>query len=197
MTLQDSIKTIKAGKQQFSLEDTMKQLLDEKDNISLFNNIDNKEIKQLIKNIHLVQFLSNQFIFKEDEVDNHLIYFLLDGYVNIIKKQDIYMQKITKLETGALLGEMSHLLLEKRSATCIAGSEGVIAICFEFDENVDPKISEKLYKNIATDLLKKIEQNKVDFKIEEMDLDKTLTDYYKRFAKELANIIKKYNSDIL
>ncbi|MEA3353622.1 MAG: cyclic nucleotide-binding domain-containing protein [Campylobacterota bacterium] len=197
MTLQNSIEKLVDGNYKISFDDTIEQLLLEKENLPFFKDLLDDEIKQLLKNVNLIRFFPNEIIFSQGEEKDDVVYYLLDGYVNISKKSPSgFMKKISKIYSKTLLGEVKPLLHGGRTATCIAGSEGAVAISFEIDEtNITTQTSQKFYKNICDSLVDKLNQYNIEVDIDEIknSFQKDSPDYYKDIACKLAKKLQDKN----
>jgi len=149
-------------------DNAVEKILEVKDKIKFFNDLEDNEIKILLKNVHFKKFKQNEIIFSQGENKDNCIYYIMKGYVNIlIKGTDGNTRKVATLNTSTLIGEMKPMLNEGRTATCIAGTMGAIVIGFEInhgsiDENT-PGYA-KFYRNMSFILAHKIQETNKRFK---------------------------------
>ncbi|MEA3384048.1 MAG: cyclic nucleotide-binding domain-containing protein [Campylobacterota bacterium] len=200
MSLKKFIKELVDGNYKVSFGDIVHELLDEKSHIKFFENLEDKEIIFLLKNIILKRFSPNEVIFTQGENKDDYIYYILDGQVGIlIKEKNNFLKKIAVLKATTLLGEMKPILNNGRTATCIAGMNGAIAIGFEInnDNNLHPSTYEKFYRNMTLILKEKL--NKID---QSFDINTSMPQgskdsksYYKDLAYHLAKLIEENNNN--
>jgi predicted CopG family antitoxin len=160
------VNNMKTGNCRISFSDILNALLKEKEHISIFQNMSDDEIKELVSDLILTRFMPNELVFSQGEENNDYIYYILDGLVIVMDKSEGGMlSKVAKLGKNMLLGEMKHLCQNKRTATCMVGSKGMIAIRFMLNENVEyTSLSyKKFYANIIKSLEEKFKMNHIDF----------------------------------
>ena len=143
-------------------ENAVEKLLEAKDKIKFFEDLEDNEIKLLLENVHFKKFQQNEIIFAQGEDKDNYVYYLMRGYVNIlIKGADGNTKKVATLNTPSLIGEMKPILNEGRTATCIAGTIGAIVIGFEINQdNIDINTSgyAKFYRNMSYILAHKVQE---------------------------------------
>ncbi len=142
--------------------EAINSLLGVKDKIKFFKDLENDEIKVLLKNVNFKKYISNEIIFSQGEDKDDYIYYLVSGYVNInVKSKDDKLIKVATLNHSSLIGEMKPILNEGRTATCSAGNNGAVVIGFVIDQNNIDKNSKayaKFYRNMSFILAKKIQE---------------------------------------
>ena len=133
----------------------LEKLIEIKNLISIFRNIDEKGLKNILTNVHFKKFSLSEKIIHEGDNDK-IIYFLLKGQCHIT----INNHKITTIDAGTLFGEISTIQNQPRIATVKVAEDGTTAIGFELnsDENVDYKALYIFYKNISSQLSNKVEK---------------------------------------
>ena len=201
MSLDNSINKLIEGNYRTSFSDIIKEILLEKEKIIFFKDLEDDEIKLLLKNVILKKFMPNEIIFSQDEDKDDYMYYIVNGDVGIMKKTTSgLLKKVTILKKSALVGEMKPILRGGRTATCIAGANGAIAIGFtiEKDDSQNPEVYEKFYKNIANILIQKLEENNIDFAVENKNTTDTHSSikYYQDISYALAKQLQEINKEI-
>lgn len=111
--------------------------------ISLFDDLDRSE-KYFLSNFHwhFVLYDKGSYLTDEDSLDKRF-FILLSGRVNIIK--GIQQQLITQLKPGEIVGEISFLTNEPRTASVIATTNSsALVIDQELLDQLPIEIREKL-----------------------------------------------------
>jgi len=97
------------------------------DDVDLFHGIPYADVKLLSGYFQLIDTKKNQLLFSEGEPGNAM-YIILEGKVQVGKILDNKIQPLAVEGKGKVLGEMSLLDGEVRSATCTVTEAGNIAI---------------------------------------------------------------------
>jgi CRP-like cAMP-binding protein len=138
------------------------QLMLYKDKISLFKDLDEYEIITLVDDVIFRKYIRFEVIFSEGEQKDDYIYYIAKGSVNISTRgKDRVLKKIVTLDETSLIGEMKPILDEGRTATCVAGDNGVTAIGFTINQEQFaeyPRLYAKFYRNMAHILSTKIKE---------------------------------------
>lgn len=132
---------------------SLRRLINSKDSISFFKNMEVEDIKHIVKDLEFVKFLKNEEIIRQGE-ETTQIYFLMSGKANVFVEN----KPVGVIESDQIFGEFSSILGEKRQATVRAFDECTILrfnLAFELFEN-DIYPFSMLYKNIINDLIAKI-----------------------------------------
>lgn len=132
---------------------TLRRLIDSKDSISFFKNMEVEDIKHIVKDLEFVKFLKNEEIIRQGEETTQM-YFLMSGKANVF----VNNKPVGIIESDQIFGEFSAILGEKRQATVRAFEESTVLrfnLAFELFEN-DVYSFSMLYKNIINDLIAKI-----------------------------------------
>ncbi len=198
MSLDNSIEELKNDKAKTTFSDVVDQLVSEKEHIAFFKDLSDEEIKILLKNVVLKRFVPNEMIFSQGDNFDNYIYYLLDGSVNILVKGDEgILKKVAILDQETLLGEMKPILDEGRTATCIAGNKGSIAIGFVIEQNdiLNAHIYAKFYKNMSKILGIKLKELNIEIEIEDTNCqnDEESSLFYRNLAYKMAKTIQESN----
>jgi CRP-like cAMP-binding protein len=142
-------------------EQLIKKLLNVKDKIKFFKDLEDDEIRILMHKVVFKKYEKNEIIFAQGDNSDNYIYYILQGFVNIhIRGEDNIARKVATLHPGTVIGEMKPILDEGRTATCVAGTPGAIVIGFIIDQT-DPSKDclayAKFYRNMAYILAKKVQ----------------------------------------
>ena len=132
----------------------LEQIIKLKNKISIFKDLPDNIIRNIVKDVRFMQFDMHEQIIKlgDDEED---IYFLLDGECRVMIDNH---KTVGVLEKDQVFGEFSPITNTPRSATVKANTPStVIAFKIDFDF-LDKEINEYaiLYKNFVTELIKKL-----------------------------------------
>ena len=137
------------------------KLLEVKDKIKFFQDLEDDEIQLLIHSIVFKKYNKNEIIFLQGENKDDYIYYILKGFVNIhIRDDNNIARKVATLNPGTLIGEMKPILDEGRTATCVAGTPGAVVLGFVIDQSDIKKDSlayAKFYRNMSYILAKKVQ----------------------------------------
>ena len=133
----------------------LEKLIEIKNLISIFRNIEENGLRNILTNVHFKKFALSEKIIHEGDTDK-VIYFLLKGKCKIT----INNHTITTIDAGTLFGEISTIQNQPRIATVKVVEDGTTVIGFELnsDENVDYKALYIFYKNISSQLSNKVEK---------------------------------------
>ncbi|MEA3384149.1 MAG: cyclic nucleotide-binding domain-containing protein [Campylobacterota bacterium] len=143
-------------------EKTLEQLLKVKDRISFFKDLNDEEIRFLIKDIVFKRFENNEIIFSQGENKDEYIYYIMKGFVNINLRDEFGIRKnVATVHHGSVIGEMKPILDEGRTAGCVAGTAGAVVIGFtikHYASGIQSDAYAKFYRNMAYILAKKIKE---------------------------------------
>lgn len=136
---------------------SQQKLLDISEKIYLFDGIGREDILRITQNVKFRRFQKGDIIMSQGDKSNE-IYFILNGLgVVVVGKNTI----VANIESGNMFGEMAFLSKKPRNATILAHKEGTTIISFEINEDKCNDMYSypfsKLYRNIALDLVKKVE----------------------------------------
>lgn len=120
--------------------------------ISIFRDLDRKELEVISKHIFEKKVEKDSIIFTEG-MPGEVFYIILSGSVEIIKKTDDNKEKImATMRTNDIVGEMSLIDSKPRSATGRTCEDSVLLAITKrnFDEilNSDPRIAAKILKSM-------------------------------------------------
>jgi hypothetical protein len=148
------LQDVKAKKDSFELDQTVERLIEAKHNIKFFRNMDDEDIRAIVKNVKFVQYKPHETIIKEGDNDD-VIYFILNGECRV----SVGKHNVGLLSNHQIFGEFAAITKEVRSAT-IRTNKATTVIAFQlaleaFSEN--PYSFAFLYKNVTNELIKKID----------------------------------------
>ena len=145
----------------FEYDENIEKLIAAKHSISFFNNMDDEDIRAIVKNVRFIQFKKDETIIHENDEDE-VIYLLLNGECRVSVKN----KKVGLIEPGQLFGEFAAITKERRSAT-IRTNKPTTVLAFQLALeafNESPYSFSFLYKNVTNELIKKIDlSNKQKF----------------------------------
>jgi CRP/FNR family transcriptional regulator, cyclic AMP receptor protein len=120
--------------------------------ISIFRDLDRKELEVISKHIFEKKVEKDSIIFTEG-MPGEVFYIILSGSVEIIKKTDDNKEKImATMRANDIVGELSLIDSKPRSATGRTCEDSVLLAITKrnFDEilNSDPRIAAKILKSL-------------------------------------------------
>lgn len=134
---------------------SLRKLLNVKDKISIFKNIDSAELKAIIYDLKFMKFKYKEYIVKEND-ESINIFFIIDGECQVFHDK----KKVGTLRPGEIFGESGVIFKTKRNASVICASENatLLSFCID-DENMEfcSLALAKLYKNLAFEINAKLE----------------------------------------
>ena len=138
----------------------IEQLIKVKNKINLFDDLSDYQIKVLVKSVIFEKYNKDEIIFRQGEEKNQFIYFILAGSVKVSVMDSFGVRKIiTTVPKGSIIGELQAVLEQKRTASCVAGSEENILIGFtinEYNFKENGNTYAVFYKNLSRILALKI-----------------------------------------
>ncbi len=135
-----------------------KKLIEVSKHIYLFSGINNEDVIAITNDVQFMEYAKDEVIFKEgDQSDD--IYFLLRGFLSVeVGREQKQVARISPME---LFGEMAFISKKPRNATIRALEDKSTVIKFVVDDDAYESATSfafmKLYKNIATIVVKKLE----------------------------------------
>ena len=133
----------------------LEKLLEIKKLITVFNGLDDNDLRSIVKDVNFQKFAASETIIYEHDTDR-LIYYILKGSCDVL----INRQRVAKLDRGMLFGEMSTLLKQPRVATVRAIESDTTLISFKIDANdlsINYKAYAILFQNISVELSQKVD----------------------------------------
>ncbi len=155
------LKALRTKVNNFSYDETTEKLIASKDSIAFFKDMDNEDIRAIVKNVRFMQFKEHETIIYEGGEDE-IIYLMLNGECRV----SVGKNKVGLIKPGQIFGEFAAITKERRTAT-IKTNKPTTVIAFQlaleaFDET--PYSFSFLYKNVTNELIKKIDlANKKSF----------------------------------
>jgi CRP-like cAMP-binding protein len=137
------------------------KLLELKKYIYLFNNLNNEEIIEIVRDVEFLQFKNEDVIYTEDDT-NKEIYILLKGKVCIQNKKNNTYRNLITLTPVDIFGEIAFITNKKRNAKAMVVSKTATVIKFiprdSGNDTVKYRALMILYKNLANMIAKKLEK---------------------------------------
>ena len=126
----------------------------------LFRGVENPEVESFLDDAARMDFKAGDPIIDAPARGND-VYLLRSGFVQVVKSSPMGRKTIvTTLGPGDLLGEMSMLLGEGRTADVVALSDGELirirAQQFQVGKGVDPKVLARINLNLAAILARRL-----------------------------------------
>ena len=135
---------------------TLQKLLNVQNKISIIADIDPSELKVIIENLRFIKYNFKDYFIKEGDLSRE-IFFILSGECHVFHQNT----KIGEIKAGQSFGESAAIFNTKRNATVVCASKEVTVLSFSINhDNMDfcaPALA-KLYKNLASQLNKKLEE---------------------------------------
>jgi len=82
-------------------------------------------IHDYIQNISTQTYGKGDIVFKEGEKSNGTMYFVLEGEVDVYRKEDEKVIKINHIAAGGFFGDVALLSAEPRTATVVTGNKQI------------------------------------------------------------------------
>ena len=140
-------------------------LLEIKDNIPFFNNLNDNEIVQLVTDIHFLKYKQDEIIIEQGTKDNQ-IYIIISGGCNVSyryeestdQKKKLKFVTVAELSKKDLFGEISVVADMARTARVISNADGttLLSIKLDMDNSMINDILVKVYRNFLQEVSKKI-----------------------------------------
>jgi len=140
---------------------SLKKLLSVQDKISIFRNINQEELKQIVNNLKLVKFKFKDYVIEQNDT-NEEIFFIIDGECQVFHNK----KKVGKLRAGEIFGESGAIFKSQRNASVVCASEDATLLSFCIDENNMEFCASALavlYKNLASEINAKLEEINFEF----------------------------------
>jgi len=123
--------------------------------IPIFKGIPETILIKILKEIKILKYKKGEIIIKEGENDDRIFYILL-GEVNVIKQNIL----LTTIQRNSIIGEMSGLLNQKRTASIFSANDTTTILSFKIDFSLNHSslgyYFSIIYKNLSIELAKKI-----------------------------------------
>lgn len=130
------------------------QIIHAKNNISIFKNMADNDIKSILKDVKFLHYNENEKIIQEGEKSKE-VYLLISGECAVKHRG----KEVAKILPNEPFGEFAPITHEERKATIIATTD-VKVIVFSLDiELLEEKLKgfTILYKNFVDELIRKLE----------------------------------------
>ncbi|KIM11526.1 MAG: hypothetical protein KU37_04795 [Sulfuricurvum sp. PC08-66] len=144
-----------------SLTKAQSNLLKIRNKLECFDNMSEEDVMQVTSDVEFLQFGANEIVFDQNQSGEH-IYYIVKGNVKIFAYNQIEranFKHLTTLQEGSVLGEMSPITGEKRSARALTGADSTILLAFSFRremEEENKKAMFQLYKNFVKIISRKL-----------------------------------------
>jgi CRP-like cAMP-binding protein len=135
---------------------SLHKLMNVKDKISIFKNIEIDDLKTIIYNLKFVKYKENDNIIKQNEISNEM-FFIINGVCKVVHNTI----DVGKLRAGEVFGESAAIFGTKRNASIYCDSDEVTLLSFSIDHNNMELCSHALatlYKNLASEIDAKLQE---------------------------------------
>ena len=127
--------------------------------IPLFNDLNEKDHKEIIKNIDTRFFRSGHIIFNEGD-DSDALFIIEKGRVLIYREDsDGHDKEVAKLSKGKFFGEMGLVATQKRNASAKALEDSVLFVIIRDDFQKLLTENEQLAEQISRTFLARYNEN--------------------------------------
>lgn len=136
------------------MDKLVEKIIQAKQNISIFKNMKDEDIKAIIKDIKFLHYAPKEAIIREGDTGKE-IYLLIEGECEVIH----HAKKVATILKNEPFGEFAPITHEKRKATILAKTD-VKVIVFSLNiQLLEAKLEgfTILYKNFVDELIKKLE----------------------------------------
>ena len=144
-----------------NLSTAQQNLLKIRSKLDCFDNMSEEDVMNVTDNVQFLQCSANEKVFDQGETGNK-IYYIAKGSVKIFaynEDEQSNFRLIANLPGGTVLGEMSPITGETRSARALTGVDGTILLSFEFTQELNEeneKAMFQLYRNFVKLISKKL-----------------------------------------
>lgn len=137
-------------------------LLKIRSKLACFRHMSEEDVMNVTTNVEFLQFNANEMIFDQGNSGDK-VYYIIKGNVKIFaynqKEPNAKFQLLASLPPTSVMGEISPITKEPRSARAMAACDDTVLLSFEFhkemvDEN--QKAMFQLYKNFVNLISKKL-----------------------------------------
>ena len=134
---------------------SLRKLIQVKDKISIFKNIDEYDLKAIVYDVEFIKYKFKDYIVKENDDSNNIL-FIIKGECQVFHNKKI----VAKLKSGEIFGETAAIFHTKRNASVVCSSEETTLLSFCIDQKNLEFCAEALallYKNLAFEINAKLE----------------------------------------
>ena len=135
---------------------SLRKLLNVRDKISIFKNIELIDLKAIVHDVKFVKCKFKDYVIEQGEEGNS-IFFIIDGRCQVFHDK----KRVGYLKSGDIFGESGVIFKNKRNASVVCSSDKVVLLSFCIDEeNMEfcaPALA-TLYKNFALEINSKLEE---------------------------------------
>jgi hypothetical protein len=137
-------------------------LLKIRSKLACFRNMSDKDVMNVTSNVQFLQFDNNEMLFDQGHSGEQIFYIVSGGFKIFAFNQeeaDAKFRLLANLPAGSVVGEMSPITGEPRSARAMASSDGTVVLSFEFHKEMVEENQHamfQLYKNFVTLVSKKL-----------------------------------------
>ena len=137
-------------------------LLKIRSKLACFRHMSEADVMNVTTNVEFLQFNSNEMIFDQGH-SGEKVYYIVKGGVKIFaynqQETDSKFQLLATLPPASVIGEISPITNEPRSARALATCDDTVVLSFEFHREMveeNQKAMFQLYKNFVTLVSKKL-----------------------------------------
>jgi len=137
-------------------------LLKIRSKLACFRNMSEEDVMNVTTNVEFLQFNANEMIFDQGN-NGDKVYYIVKGSVKVFafnqQEANSKFQLLASLPPASVIGEISPITKEPRSARAIAGCDDTVLLSFEFHKEMveeNQKAMFQLYKNFVNLISKKL-----------------------------------------
>ncbi len=134
---------------------SLKKLLNVRDKIAIFKNIDIVDLKAIVYDVKFIKYKFKDYVITQGD-KSESIFFIINGKCQVFHNK----QRVGYLKAGEIFGESGVIFKTKRNASVVCSSDEVILLSFCIDEDNMEFCAEALatlYKNLALEINSKLE----------------------------------------
>ncbi len=137
-------------------------LLKIRSKLACFRHMSEADVMNVTDDVEFLQLEANEMLFDQGH-SGEKVYYVLKGGVKVFaynqEEEDAQFRLLATLQAGAVIGEMSPITNEPRSARAMASDDDTVLLSFGFHKEMveeNQKAMFQLYKNFVTIISKKL-----------------------------------------
>ncbi len=137
-------------------------LLKIRSKLECFDNMSEEDVMNVTTNVEFLQYNKGEMVFDQGH-SGEKIYYIVKGSVKVFaynqEEEQAQFRLLATLTEGAVMGEMSPITGEPRSARVLTAQDGTILLSFEFHKEMVEENKEamfQLYKNFVNLVSRKL-----------------------------------------
>ena len=134
---------------------SLRKLLNVKNKISIFKNIDTIDLKAIVYDVEFIKYRFKDYVVKESDDSNNILY-IINGECQVFHNK----KRVGTLHAGEIFGETAAIFNTKRNASVVCSSKEATLLSFSIDQENMAFCADALatlYKNLAFEINAKLE----------------------------------------